>query len=295
MKIYNKITEKIPIKKGWSQDRKYWAETQYGDPYLLRVSPAQQAERVKHQYELMLQAAQLRIPMNLPREFGVAEEGPYLLLSWIDGEDAEEVLPALHKEKQYAYGLDAGRILRKIHSIPAPADIEPWAGKFNRKIDRKIAMYENCPLKYEGGEAFLTHIAKTRHLLSDRPQCFQHGDYHTGNMMIDDQGRLTIIDFEKWDYGDPWEEFNRIVWCAQISPAFASGLVDGYFGGEIPQDFWNLLALYICSNALGSLPWAIPYGEKEIRVMREQAAEILDWYDHFRTVIPNWYHKEEVL
>ena len=58
------------------------------------------------------------------------------------------------------------------------------------------------------------------------------------------------------------------------------------------MDFWNLLALYICSNALGSLPWAIPFGEEEIQVMQNQAAEILQWYDHFRTVIPNWYQKQ---
>ena len=291
--IYERIAETTPIQKGWSRDQKFRVETRYGDPYLLRISPQEQAERVKQQYELMQQVARLRIPMNLPREFGISEEGPYLLLSWIDGCDAETLLPALSREKQYAYGLDAGRILQKIHSIPAPPEIEPWADRFNRKIDRKIAMYEACPLKYEGGEAFLEHIARSRHLLSNRPQCFQHGDYHTGNMMIDDQDRLTIIDFEKWDYGDPWEEFNRIVWCAQLSPAFASGLVDGYFEEGVPMDFWNLLALYICSNALGSLPWAIPYGEKEVRVMREQAAQILGWYDHFCSIIPNWYHKEE--
>lgn len=61
------------------------------------------------------------------------------------------------------------------------------------------------------------------------------------------------------------------------------------------MDFWNLLALYICSNTLGSLPWAIPFGEQEITTMRNQAAEILQWYDGFRTVIPNWYQKRTAL
>lgn len=69
-----------------------------------------------------------------------------------------------------------------------------------------------------------------RELLRDRPQCFQHGDYHIGNMMVDQDG-LAIIDFDRYDFGDPWEEFNRIVWCAQTAPAFACGMVDGYFGG----------------------------------------------------------------
>ena len=193
---------------------------------------------------------------------------------------------------QYRYGLDAGRILAKIHTIPAPEDAPSWENRFNAKIDRKIAMYENCELKYEhGGEAFLGYLAQHRHLLSGRPQSYQHGDYHIGNMMIDRDGVLTIIDFDRDDFGDPWEEFNRIVWCAQAAPAFASGMVDGYFAGEVPMEFWKLLALYICSNTLSSLPWAIPFGEKEIQVMRNQAAQVLEWYDGMANVVPSWYLK----
>jgi len=99
----------------------------------------------------------------------------------------------------------------------------------------------------------------------------------------------VIIDFDRDDYGDPWEEFNRIVWCAQAAPAFASGMVDGYFGGNVPMDFWKLLALYISSNTLSSLPWAIPFGEEEIQVMRKQAAQVLRWYDNMNRVVPSWY------
>ena len=121
---------------------------------------------------------------------------------------------------------------------------------------------------------------------------YQHGDYHIGNMMIDQDGVLTIIDFDRDDFGDPWEEFNRIVWCAQAAPAFASGMVDGYFDGEVPMAFWKLLALYICSNTLSSLPWAIPFGEKEIETMKNQAKEVLDWYENMKNPVPRWYGKE---
>lgn len=77
----------------------------------------------------------------------------------------------------------------------------------------------------------------------------------------------------------------------QAAPAFASGMVDGYFDGEVPMEFWKLLALYICSNTLSSLPWAIPFGEKEIRVMRKQAAQVLQWYGGMKNAVPNWYQK----
>ena len=292
MKVYTSIINRIPIERGWSGDQKYCAVTADGEKYLLRISSIDRLERKRREYEKMSEVGQLGIPMCMPVEFGTCDEGAYSIQSWIDGADAESLVVAMGEREQYRYGLDAGRILAKIHTIPAPVDVPNWESRFNAKIDRKIAMYENCELKYEsGGDAFLDYLAQNRHLLKDRPQSYQHGDYHIGNMMIDCDGVLTIIDFDRDDFGDPWEEFNRIVWCAQAAPAFASGMVDGYFDGEVPMDFWKLLALYICSNTLSSLPWAIPFGEKEIQVMRNQAAQVLEWYDGMANVVPSWYLK----
>ena len=152
-------------------------------------------------------------------------------------------------------------------------------------------MYQQSPLKYEEDDCILQYIYENRHLIAGRPQSYQHGDHHIGNMMVDSRGKLVLIDFEKQDAGDPWEEFNRIVWSAQATPAFASGTVDGYFDGQIPELFWRLLALYICTNTLSSLPWAIPFGEREIRVMREQERQVLEWYGHMRSVVPSWYRR----
>ena len=292
MSVYQNISSRTLIEKGWSGDQKYCAITADGQKYLLRISPIDRLERKRREYEKMSEVALLGIPMCLPVEFGICEDGAYSIQSWIDGDDAEGLIMSMDYAAQYRYGLDAGRILAKIHTVPAPEDAPSWEKRFNAKIDRKIAMYENCELKYEhGGEAFLDYLAQNRHLLSGRPQSYQHGDYHIGNMMIDRDGVLTIIDFDRDDFGDPWEEFNRIVWCAQAAPAFASGMVDGYFDGEVPMEFWKLLALYICSNTLSSLPWAIPFGEGEINVMRKQAAEVLAWYDGMKNVIPCWYGK----
>ena len=293
MSVYQNIVNRTPIEKGWSGDQKYCAVTADGTKYLLRISSIDRLERKRREYEKMSEVAQLGIPMCLPVEFGTSEEGAYSIQSWIDGEDAEELVMSMDEEKQYRYGLDAGRILAKIHTIPAPKDAPSWETRFNAKIDRKIAMYESCELKYEsGGDAFLSYLAENRHLLKGRPQSYQHGDYHIGNMMIDKGGVLTIIDFDRDDFGDPWEEFNRIVWCAQAAPAFASGMVDGYFGCKVPMEFWKLLALYISSNTLSSLPWAISFGEREIQVMKKQAAQVMEWYDGMKNVVPTWYRKD---
>ena len=279
MNLFDKIVSKEKIEKGWSGDKKYCVSDKEGRKYLLRISPIEQYERKKSEYDLMNQVAKLNVPMCLPLEFGICDEGVYSIQSWIDGVDAESAAANLSYEEQYDYGVEAGQILKKIHSIPAPDDIEGWADFFNRKIDRKIKAYEECPLKYENGQVFLGYISTHRHLLTNRPRTYQHGDYHVGNMMIGTDRKLYIIDFNRNDFGDPWEEFNRIVWCAQAMP----------LDNNVPVAFWELLALYISSNTLSSLPWAIPFGEGEINVMIKQANDILSWYDNMKNPIPSWY------
>ncbi len=319
------FVRKERIHDGWSKDLKYCAVGEDGTRYLLRISPWEQYAKKQMEFRMMEQVAALGIPMPLPLELGFCEEGVYSVQSWIDGVEAKAAISGLSDTRQYVYGLEAGRILRKIHSVPLPdfgnggeqdgggsgaackaqgavpgkpdgnagtaprKEPEDWETRFNRKIDRKIKGYRECSLQYEGGEHLLRYIEENRHLLKGRPQGYQHGDYHIGNMMVDRAGQLQILDFDRFDYGDPWEEFNRIVWCAQASPLFASGMVNGYFDGEVPALFWKLLALYIASNTISSLYWAIPYGQKEIDTMQNQAAEVLSWYDNMQKVIPSWY------
>ena len=126
----------------------------------------------------------------------------------------KQIMLGYSDTEQYIYVLEAGRILRKIHSIPAPATQEDWEIRFN-----------------------------------------------------------------------------RIVWCAQKAPLFASGIVNGYFDDNVPMGFWRLLALYISSNTLSSVYWAIPFGQDEVNTMLNQAKEVLSWYDNMRNPVPTWYFK----
>ena len=290
-----------PIDYGWSGDKKYRAVTADGTPYFLRITPRERGDRFVKLFDLQNAVAATGIPMCEPVAIGECDEGIYAahtwaIHTWIDGTDAESAVSALPPEEQYRLGREAGRYLTAIHSIPAPADQPDWETRFNAKIDRKIKMYTDCPLRFEGDHLLLDYIAANRHLLRDRPQTFQHGDYHIGNMMLtyeDGTPKIVVIDFDRYDFGDPWEEFNRIVWCAQAAPVFATGLVDGYFGVDeqtaVPMEFWRLLALYISSNMLSSIPWAIPFGEGEIQTMMNQARDVLAWYDHMKNPIPTWY------
>lgn len=286
--MHLKEVSRTLIDKGWSGDQKYRMIDTSGGTYLLRICSKEKYAFMKTMIAIQQKVTDLAVPNPQTIDFGTCDEGVYLVQTWISGSDASDVIPQLPRFEQYNYGVEAGKILQKIHSIPAPKTQMNWASRFNQKIDRKMMNYNQCAIQFEGAKHFIHYIESNRYLLADRPQSLQHGDYHIGNMMVEN-GKIVIIDFERYDFGDPWEEFNRIVWCAQMSPAFASGMVDGYFNHEVPTLFWRLLALYISSNTLSSVPWAIPFGESEVQTMLEQAKEVLEWYDNMTNTVPTWY------
>lgn len=285
---FETFTKVDQIKKGWSEDKKYCVTTQDDVRYLLRITSASRYENRKSLFAMMEQVAALNIPMCVPIEFGICDEGVYSLQSWIDGEDLETVLPLFPEAEQYALGMNSGRIIRKMHTITTPETQEEWALRFNRKTNMKIQKYRECGLRFDGDDDVIAYLEGNRQLLENRPQCFQHGDYHVGNMMLE-KGILKIIDFDRYDFGDPWEEFNRIVWSAAVSPHFATGQLQGYFGGEPPMEFFKLLAFYIASNTLSSIYWASPFGTSDLNIMLKQAQDVLVWYDHMKNPVPTWY------
>jgi aminoglycoside phosphotransferase (APT) family kinase protein len=282
------FVKKESINKGWSCDKKFCVTTAAGEKYLLRITPKEKSSNRADMIRMQQAVASLGVSMCKPIEFGECEEGVYTIQTWIDGEAAEIIIPILSDTEQYDYGLKAGKILKRIHEVPAPDTQLDWETRFNEKMNRNIKRYQDCPIKFHGAEEIISYINANRHLLKNRPQSFQHGDYHIGNMMIEN-GKLVIIDFDRYDFGDPWEEFNRIVWCAKAAPIFASGMVNGYFDNDVPLKFWKLLALYISANMLSSIPWAIPFGESEVQAMLNQAKDVLKWYDHMKNPIPIWY------
>ena len=291
------FTEITPILKGWSDDAKYRVKTEDGRKLLLRLSAVDKYDRKKEEFEALKTIEARGIPAPKPIAFGRCRgnSSVYMLLSWTEGKEAEDVLPLLSKEEQYTIGIKAGILQKRLNSIPAPEDMKPWDLQFGKKLDWRNERYLDCGVRFEHDELMLAYVEEHRHLIQNRPQSFQHGDFHCGNIIIDEEGDPCIIDFNRIDYGDPWEEFNRIVWCAKRSIHFAAGRIDGYFDGSVPDGFWDLLLLYISSNTLGSIPWSIPFGQKEVDTAVEMAKEVLFWYDDMKTSVPSWYREVEMM
>jgi aminoglycoside phosphotransferase (APT) family kinase protein len=126
--------------------------------------------------------------------------------------------------------------------------------------------------------------------LKNRPQALQHGDFHPGNLILTPKKTIGVIDFNRTDYGDPWEEYVRLTtFSKSVSVSFARGQIAGYFDGEVPEMFFRLTALYSALDAHFAINWAIPFGQQEIEYTLRRSQEIFEDYRGFETCIPVWY------
>ena len=280
-----------PIDKGWSKDRKFYIEDRNNSRFLLRVASAREYDRKKMDYERVGSFASLEIPTPRPVDFGLFAGGSkvYTLLTWVDGQEAETVLPRLAAEQQYELGIASGDILHRMHALPAPDGQEPWGEQYRRKIDLIVRKYQDCGVTIPHEKSVIRFLDRNMVYLDDRPQALQHGDYHVGNMVITPKMQIGIIDFNRSDHGDPWEEYDRFMFTWQCSIPFALGQIHGYFHNKVPDEFLRLMCLYAATNTLASIPWAVPFGVDEVKTMLGNAAKVAACYNEFEHYVPAWY------
>ena len=290
---YGSFVKIEPIQKGMSGDDKYCVEMADGQRFLLRISGIETCERKKTMFDMMGCVASRGVSMSRPVEFGVCSDGKrvYQLLSWCDGVTADDLLPALSDNARYMLGVKAGKNLKTIHGISAPEGIEAWYDRFTGTNDKRLRSFLSCGVPVKGSSAILNYYEKNRHLLRERPQCFIHGDYHNENLLVSPNHDIAVVDWDLLDslYGDPWSEFNRISMSTNFFPHFASGLLHGYFGGEPPEAFWRVLALYLSTGALTLISWAVYVEPECLEECKQNAESIMGWFNGMESPVPTWY------
>ncbi|MBI9012141.1 MAG: DUF4269 domain-containing protein [Clostridiales bacterium] len=278
------------FQKGWSEDIKVIGRTAQ-KTYLIRQTPKRHAARKRQTFEKMRFISD-EVKISKPVLFS-SNHHTIELYEWLEGDDLETQIEKLTAKEQYDLGIEAGQIQKHIHRHEG--NNFDWYDKYSKKIYRIIDAYQNCGIKMPEDDIIIDYLIDNMGVLKDRPIVFQHGDYHLGNMLYTPDGHVGIIDFNRSSEGDPWEEYDRFIFTYRISPYFALGQLHGYFD-TVPGHFFEVVAVYAALNCLAGIPWAIPFGEEDIQVMKDNYLEIYKTYDGFKTTIPSWYLKcvEEV-
>lgn len=149
---------------------------------------------------------------------------PYLISEHVEG---ETIARRLLRDDRYATaraGLagELGRVLARIHAVP---------------LDEVPGLEPLDPLQhlrdtYDGlGEPLPTVEIALRRLAERQPEpsrpALVHGDFRTGNLIVDERGLRAVIDWEGVHRGDPAEDLG---WCCVKAWRFGSALPAGGFG-----------------------------------------------------------------
>jgi serine/threonine-protein kinase len=226
-----------------------------------------------------------------PVAFGYCDGGDrvYSLSGWLDGADAETLLPSLTESEQYAIGVKSGELLRKIHSMPVPEaedsgidfteTVLKWAGKYKARSE----------LRSETGDMLVRYLTGRVGDLGSRRKTCLHGDFNTENIIVMPDGEVGATDFNSYGsaYGDPWGDLNNLTWMPTLFPPYSTGQLRGYFNGEPPAGFWLAHTYYLAYSALTAL--TDPYGLNGIEDGTETVSKILSWTDNFTKLVPSWY------
>lgn len=281
------------IEKGWSDDTKYYIETADANKMVLRLSDLINYKEKKQEYDMISRFAALGFVMSEPIRFGVCEQMQkvYMLLTWVEGEDLEAALPQLSEAQQYRLGREAGVILRKIHNLPVADDELPQITKIPKKKEQ-MQRYMDSSVRIQGDEPALAFFHQNIDKIWSLPPVYQHGDYHPGNLILTPDGSIGVIDFNRWEVGDPYEEFYKLEsFGTEVSIPYCIGQIKAYFRDQIPENFWEILAVYVAHASLYSIKWAEKFGQNDIDNMVRICRKSMEHYEDFSRTIPTWYEK----
>lgn len=289
---YETFVKIEPIRKGWSDDKKYYVETKDGERLLLRVSSILSYEKKQQEFDIMKKMAAAGIKMSLPIAFGVCENGEnvYQLLTWCDGKEAKEALYGISDAEQYAFGLKAADILKRMETIDYKSASLEWAKDYQERVKRYIELYRECGYTFDDDDVVISYLQTQQYCIGERPTALMHEDFQTDNMVISPDGDLYIIDFQMCGVADPYLVMTGVGVSAMYSIPFAMGQIDGYFGKSVPEDFWEKYNYYMLAEMLYAFTVGVGMEQE-----REEALHMFDddieRIKHNSSHRPAWYEK----
>ncbi len=206
----------------------------------------------------------------------------------------QDFLKVVPKIWQYATGKRLGRILRTLHE-----------GSLTKSEEQKAQLRHNAFM-----ERIAEYIAKLPHFKNDRyaldalssrydhfslyKSCMRYGALRHQKIMTSKDGSLFLLPSASYGPGDICEDFALLeLESAGLYPLLCVGVIDGYFKGQTPTQFWLHFALY---SALYSL-WKCAKNalmDKNNEYWQLQCDRVRYDFSDFTTPMPRWFIKEDV-
>lgn len=153
---------------------------------------------------------------------GTIAECPVIVMEWLTGRTMLNVLVE-RPDRVGEMGLGSGQLLRQIHELPDTGDLAGGRGNFRDRLT--------------GVEPWLLERIST----DAREPTTIHLDYHPSNLLVDDHGNLSVLDWTNASIGDPLLDLGRTFACLRLGAHLFAGsigaaAIDAWWRGLIAGD-----------------------------------------------------------
>lgn len=223
--------------------------------------------------------------INVPKiyEYG----NGYSIIEWIDGVSLDKLLTNEKDSIKYAK-LVSNELLR-MHSIKPKESMDLYSKyiqSLNKKINRINSLLPHIDLKK------LDSYARSNiDVLKGLKSSIVHGDFHPGNIIMSGD-KPYMIDL------DVCKQSSGIYDLASASvienyPAFYYNLINNYFNGQIPDDFWKVFNLYSIIYILDYIFYSYRTDGRSVSDSEKLLDGFLVGNRDFKEEIPDWYRREK--
>jgi aminoglycoside phosphotransferase (APT) family kinase protein len=214
---------------------------------------------------------------------------------WIYGRQGAKGLKDLHPFKQYELGMETGLNLKLIHHCAIPKKLPPvWEKLQLKRYLHALDAYQFCRSKIAYEQKIISMIEDNLHLLANRPQKLLHGGFHTENMILSYEDSLSLIDFDRWQYGDPMFDLaNVLTRIRRVSQPYATGILDCYFAFNIKDQDLRLMNLYAAIDLIEQVVAARSEPADTTRQVLEHIQLFMRELHGCRNISPNWYKRSK--
>lgn len=126
--------------------------------------------------------------------------------------------------------------------------------------------------------------------------CYVHGDVSLYNIIYTNKKQPILIDYGRCGLGRRFYEFLQMgAFTYWMSAYFSMGQIHGYFRGEPPECFWQIIEVYLFHDTIYSyMNYCNQMQEDNVvddnlKYLVSLCGKIYTDYDAFRNKIPTWY------
>lgn len=211
------VVEVVPVAGGMS-GALLWRvrrEPPQGD-LLLRLFPHSGLPTVEHEAAAQRCAFAGGVPTPRIDFVGMVAGCPVIVLEWLAGRTMQNVLFE-QPERADSLGRASGQLLGRIHALPptveplASGTLQGWLTGLDEWLVEQV-------------------VARPGH-----PSAVIHGDFHPGNLLVHDDGSLSVLDWTNASVGDPLIDLGRTFACLQLGAALYAGTI----GSEQVDACWR--------------------------------------------------------